>query len=160
MQFSPDGQRLLIAGAEYTAVGPRNPSVGLWRSSGERIAQLDGGTFGEFGPDGSFLTDGGAAWDAEGRLRTTLRFGDHDQTRVVAASFSNGKRRALVVSDDGTARQYLLALDDLSAVAACRVSRGLTSDEVSYFQVPTPLQFDFEHRSCPPVFSWDSAART
>jgi hypothetical protein len=43
----------------------------------------------------------------------------------------------------------------LLAVAACRVGRGLTDEEIARFSVPTPLKFDFAKRQCPPVFPWE-----
>ena len=40
------------------------------------------------------------------------------------------------------------------AWAACRVGRELTSQEIETFRLPTPVVFDIDKRSCPPVFSW------
>jgi hypothetical protein len=43
-------------------------------------------------------------------------------------------------------------MDDLLHVAACRVERGLTDEEIARFQVPTPLRLDLGLRECPPRF--------
>ena len=53
------------------------------------------------------------------------------------------------ITSDHSARQYLVELDDLLAVAAFQVGRGLTAEEIARFNVPTPLAFDFSKRACP-----------
>jgi hypothetical protein len=47
----------------------------------------------------------------------------------------------------GTARQDLVRLADLLTVAACQVSRPLTSEEIQRFAVPLPLKLDLAHRA-------------
>ena len=71
---------------------------------------------------------------------------------IISAVFSPDGRRVLTASADGTARQYLVRAEDLLAIAACRVGRGLTDEEIKRFQVPTPLLFDLDKRQCPPAF--------
>jgi hypothetical protein len=46
----------------------------------------------------------------------------------------------------------LVQVDDMLAVAACRVGRGFTAEEINRFDVGTP-HFDFATRQCPPVLA-------
>jgi hypothetical protein len=48
---------------------------------------------------------------------------------VVSAVFSPDGHTALTASDDGTARQYVVDMGDLLALAVSRVTRALTPDE-------------------------------
>lgn len=74
---------------------------------------------------------------------------------VLSASFSRTNDfRVVTASVDGTARQHMTQIKDLLLEAACRVGRELTSQEIEVFRLPTPLVFDIDTRSCPPVFSW------
>lgn len=69
---------------------------------------------------------------------------------VVRAGFSPDGQRIVTASADKTARVYLARVVDLLAVAACRVPRGLTDEEIQRFSVGMP-RFDFTRRQCPPV---------
>ncbi len=74
---------------------------------------------------------------------------------VLSASFSRpNDLRIVTASVDGTARQHMTQVKDLLLEAACRVGRELTSQEIETFRLPTPVVFDIDKRSCPPVFSW------
>jgi WD40 repeat protein len=152
-EFSPDGRHILTASLDGTAR--------LWDASGKLLTILQG-HIGEapnrgaasamFSPDGQRIltaSDDKTArlWDATGAPLATLQ--GHTDV-VYRAVFSPDGRRILTSSQDGTARQYLVNVDDLLAVAACRVGRGLTDEEIARFQVPTPLRFDFAKRQCPP----------
>jgi hypothetical protein len=63
------------------------------------------------------------------------------------ATLSPDGRRLVIASNDGTARQYLVELDDLLAEAACRVGRGLASTELAEYGVDAP-RFDMAGRWC------------
>jgi len=55
---------------------------------------------------------------------------------------------------------YPIDTQDLLAIAACRVGRGLTEEEIHGFNVPTPLHFDFAKLQCPPKLSWQEVSRS
>jgi WD40 repeat protein/energy-coupling factor transporter ATP-binding protein EcfA2 len=147
--FSPNGQHILTASGDQTAR--------LWDLRGNVFAILSGHvgsvTSAVFSPNSQHIltvSDDQTArlWDASAKPLATFR----DHTDVVnSAVFSPSGQHILTASRDGTARQYLVNVDDLLKVAACRVSRGLTDEEIQRFQVPTPLKFDFAKRQCPPV---------
>ena len=46
-------------------------------------------------------------------------------------------------------RQVLRSVEDLLAIAACQVTRGLTEKEMTQFDIATPI-FDVARRQCPP----------
>ena len=69
------------------------------------------------------------------------------------SGFSADRSRILTISGNAV-QMYAINVDDLLALVACRVGRGLTQDEIIRFQVPTSLHFDFNKRQCPPRFSW------
>jgi WD40 repeat protein len=147
--FSPDGQRIVTTSWDGTAR--------LWDLTGKELATLTGHTDGvsaaAFSPDGQRIVTASVdktarVWDLTGRELATLT-GHTDA--VTAAVFSPDGQRIVTASWDRTARQYLVRVEDLLAVAACRVSRPLTSEEIQRFAVPLPLKLDFEHRRCPPM---------
>jgi WD40 repeat protein len=105
-----------------------------------------------FSPDGQRILTASSdqtarVWDLSGKELATLR---GHTAGVRSAVFSPDGQRILTASSDGTARQYLVHIEDLLAVAACRVARGLTEQEIKRFDVGTP-KFDFEKRQCPPA---------
>jgi hypothetical protein len=148
-RFSPDGQRILTASDDATAR--------IWDLSGQLLVTLKGHT----GPinsvafsfDGKYILTASEdtstrLWASSGQLLATLQ--GHSE-EVFSAVFSPDGTRILTASADSTVRQYLVNVDDLLKVAACRVGRGLTAEEIQRFQVPTPLKFDFAKRQCPPA---------
>jgi len=146
--FSPDGQRILTASADSTAR--------LWDARGRLSTTLSGHidrvTSAVFDLDGQRILTASydktaRLWDTQGQPLATLS--GHTEA-VTSAVFSSDGRRILTASFDGTARQFIVRVDDLLAVAACRVGAGLTSYDITRFQVPTPLKFDFaKPRACP-----------
>jgi WD40 repeat protein len=152
--FSPDGQRILTASWDQTASWDKTARV--WDLSGKLQATLQGHTgtvtSAVFSPDGQCIltaSDDQTArvWDLSGKLQATLQ----GHTGIVtSAVFSPDGRRILTASDDSTARIYLVRVEDLLAVAACRVPRGLTEEEINRFDVGTP-RFDIAKRQCPPA---------
>lgn len=90
-------------------------------------------------------------WSIDGTPLAT--FSDHSGP-VRSLMFSQDGSRILTASQDGTARQYLVNIEDLLAIAACRVSRNLTNEEMERFSI-NERYFVFEERQCPPVFSWE-----
>jgi WD40 repeat protein len=86
-------------------------------------------------------------WDLAGKPLATLQ---GHTAAVISAVFSPDGQRILTASWDHTGRVYLVHVKDLLSVAACRVARGLTEDEIKRFDVGTP-KFDFEKRQCPPA---------
>ena len=149
--FSPDGQRVLTASWDHTAR--------LWDLTGQLLVTFKGHTnyvkWATFSPDGQFVLTASddhtvRLWNLQGQ--TLAIFRGHEDW-VASAVFSPDGQRVVTASRDDTSRQYLVNVDDLLAVAACRVGRGLTAEEIEQFGVGTP-RFVFEGRLCPPVFSW------
>jgi WD40 repeat protein/cell division protein FtsL len=147
--FSPSGQQIITVADDWTAR--------LWNLDGQQVAILQGHTAkvwsAAFSPDGQRIltaSDDRTArlWDSSGKPLATLQ--GHSGP-VYAATFSPDGVRLLTASQDSSARQYLVNVSDLLQVAVCRVGRGLTTEEIARFQVPTPLKFDFDKRQCPPA---------
>ena len=65
--------------------------------------------------------------------------------------YSSYQHVSLVVQCVALATVIAFLLAAVLAVAACRVGRGLTDEEVRRFNVPTPPSFDFSKRQCPPL---------
>jgi len=88
-------------------------------------------------------------WDvASSREVSTL--GNIGDTVIWSAVFSPNGKYVLAAAGDGSIRRYLVTVSDLLRIAACRVDRGLTQEEIARFHVPVPVQFDFARRQCPP----------
>jgi hypothetical protein len=88
--------------------------------------------------------------DALDRYPATVRTLQGHTAFLYSAAFNPDGQRILTASTDSTARLYLVHMEDLLAVAACRVPRSLTDEEIKRFDVGTP-SFDFATRQCPPV---------
>jgi hypothetical protein len=71
------------------------------------------------------------------------------------AKFSPNGKAILVISADGTARLTPIHVDDLLTIAACRLGRSLSDEEIARFQIPTTIHFEMHNRQCPPILSWD-----
>ncbi|HEX6384711.1 MAG TPA: hypothetical protein VF177_08585, partial [Anaerolineae bacterium] len=149
--FSPDGQHVLTASWDRTAR--------LWDLEGNVKAVFQGHTnvlkWAEFSPNGEVITttsDDGTVrlWNLDGEPQAILQGHEDWVARVV---FSPDGRRVATASRDFTARQYVVDVNELLGLAACRVGRPLTVEEIERFQVGT-TRFDFERRQCPAVFSW------
>jgi WD40 repeat protein len=147
--FSPDGQSILIPSYDNTAQ--------VWDVSGRKLTELQGHTApvlsAVFSPDGQRIVttsrdNTARLWDLHG-TQLAILYGH--TAPVTGAVFSPDGRQVLTASDDYTSHQYLVNVEDLLKVAACRVGRGLTDEEIQRFQVPTPLKFDFAKRQCPPA---------
>src|SRR5262249_12347068 len=100
-----------------------------------------------FSPDGQSIVT--ASWDktaivwdaASGQARATLR--GHTGP-VNTAAFSPDGRYVVTPSADGTARQYVIPIPDLLALAQSRVFRSLTPEERAIslgepLLTPTPI---------------------
>ncbi len=149
--FSPDGQTILTASDDKTAR--------LWNLQGQTIARFQGHTApvtsAVFRPDGQTIltasTDKTARlWTPQGQELVVL---PGHTAPVSSAVFSPDGQLILTASDDSTARLYLVPIADVLAVAACRVSRDLTDDEMQRFTI-RERRFVFSKRQCPPVFGW------
>ncbi len=150
--FSPDGQRILTASMDGTAR--------IWNLQGDVVAELIGHsrwlTYAAFSPDGQTVVttssdETARVWDLQGNELTVL-VGHTDIVRK--AVFSTDGSRIVTASDDGTARIWLVNREDLLAIAACRVSRDLTNEEMERFAI-SERWFVFSDWQCPPTFSWE-----
>jgi WD40 repeat protein len=149
--LSPDGQYVVTA-------GQNDPTPRLWRAGVDTYTPLVGHTGYissiMFSRNGQLILTASAdktarLWDLNGQTVAVLK-GHRDA--LDGASFSPDGRRVLTGALAGEARQYLVEPQDLLAVAACRVGRGLTKDEIERYQVGQP-QFDLAQRQCPPVLN-------
>jgi WD40 repeat protein len=142
--FSPQGRSIL------TTLGNYDQKARLWDLNGKNLAAFQG--IGEgFSPSGQYVVTYGAdttLWDLLGQRIATFQ-GFQGGGEIFSA---DGTR--ILTTSGNTAQMYAVSVDDLLALVACRVGRGLTQDEIIRFQVPTPLHFDFDKRECPPHFSW------
>lgn len=145
--FSPDGQRVVTISQDATAR--------MWDLTGKQLAVFSHTgrvVRADFSDDGQYLVTASAdqtarLWNTSGQLLATLK---GHTAALETAEFSPNGRRILTASMDGTVRQYLVDVQDLLAVASCRVGRGLIDDEINRFEVGTP-HFDFNRRTCPAV---------
>jgi WD40 repeat protein/serine/threonine protein kinase len=149
VRFSPDGQRVLTESLDQTAR--------LWDLSGQQLAIFPHSgavVHSAFSPDGQRILTGSRdqtarLWTASGKLLATFPSTTGIVNRV---SFSPDGRQILAGSQEGTVRQYLADVDDLLAVAACRIGRELTKEEIQSFDVGQP-HFALTNRQCPPARS-------
>ena len=153
--YSPDGQRIVTASEDRTAI--------IWdATSGAKLFTLQGHG-GEvfsaaYSPDGQRIVTASAdrtaiIWDAaNGTKLATLR--SHTGA-VLSAAFSPDGRRIVTASKDRTAQQHMnLSDDDMVLMAQCRFWRSFTPGESAGFGVYEPFAFSLTNRQCPPVYSW------
>ena len=130
--FSPDGTRLAAAGLESI--------VKIWDvASGEELFNITshtGPVFSvAFSQDGKyFATSSGdktaRLWDASTAQELLLVRAPDELTGV---SISPDNSQLAVAGRDGTARIYLIKVDDLIALAKTRVTRSLTPEECQQY---------------------------
>ena len=146
-QFSPNGTRIVTASTDGTAR--------LWTTDGELLTVLQGHTHwvqsAEFSLDGAHIvtaSDDQTAriWSADGKPLSIL----HGHTGVVlGAEFSPDGTRIVSASADGTVQVSPVRAADLLAIAACRLPRNLTDEEIGRFEVGA-ARFDRAAYQCPP----------
>ncbi len=150
--FSPDGHYIVTSSSDHM--------VSLWDRKGALLKTFEGhsGMVKDvaFSPDSHHIvtasTDHTARiWSLEGKQVATL---DGHTDWVNYATYSPDGKRIVTASSDGTVRQYLVEKEDMLAIAACRLGRGLTEKELQQFGLDT-THFVFEERQCPPVMSWE-----
>ena len=143
--FSPDSAKFITT---Y-----ENGIAQVWNTSGEVLFTLQGHLArvgrASFSPDGRFIVTTSydktaRLWDSNGRLQAVL---SGHTARVYRAEFSPDSRRIVTASADGTARQYFVETADIMDVAACRVGRMLSAEEITNYEIGTP-HLDGERRSC------------
>jgi WD40 repeat protein len=135
LDFSPDSSQLA------TAAPTGGMGVQFWDTrSGEEILLLPGGASIEahratFSPDGKHMITAGVnlptIWDL-GTLSKLSTLPGPNGT-VTGLSFSPDGTRLATAGRDGTARIYLLEIDDLMNLAEERLTRWFTSEECRQF---------------------------
>jgi WD40 repeat protein len=149
-EFSPDGNCIFTA---------THDTIRVWDTSGQLLSEFSPGTYTytvEFSPDSeSLLTTSYLSvicrWSLDGKLLGVLWYRNDERTMTL--TFSPGGEYVLGGTLDGKVRQYLIRPNDLLAVAACQVGRGLSAEEAATYRLGEP-RFKFEKRQCPPTFSW------
>jgi WD40 repeat protein/energy-coupling factor transporter ATP-binding protein EcfA2 len=134
----------------YLCIVDRN-IIQLWDCDGSQVARLvmsrdDRIKNVTFSPDGAkllvaFFNGLVQLWSLAygGKLLSTFK---GHTAEVNSAVFSPDGKRILTASSDGTARQFLVQVEDLLAVAARRIDRSLNKEEIARFNVQMPLKFD------------------
>jgi WD40 repeat protein len=142
IQFDRQGKLLCIVDRNSAKLWDRNGSLlaTLVTDRETRITQV---TFSSDGEHLLLATSDGIAqlWAISdgGTLQSTFK---GHTSEVNSAVFSPDGKRVLTASSDGTARQFLVHVDDLLIAAARSVGRPLDSEEMTRFNIPTPLRFD------------------
>jgi WD40 repeat protein len=157
--FSPQGLHVISTGLEYTLVGLGRSEAILWDRSGQKIAIFPGALDAIFSPDGKFVlvwyVDSNVGiYDLYGSPITTLRDVYIEDELKSALTFDARGNRLFAATADGAVQQHLLNANDLLVVAACRIGRELTADEIARYGLAAPT-FSLATRQCPPVFSWE-----
>jgi WD40 repeat protein len=149
-QFSPDGKQIVTISLDKTAR--------VWdTATGQEVAVLSGHErsvdSAQFSPDGKRIVTGecdrgngnncyeGTArvWNvATGQVEVVLR---GHKSFVNGTQFSPDGKYIVTASDDGTARVYLVHIEDLIELAKKRLTRELTCEE--------RVQYLHEDRVCP-----------
>ncbi len=140
VRFSPDGKRLATTSNDGTGI--------VWdAASGEALLTLRGhiGAVNAvaFSPDGSRLATAGQdgttkIWDAATGQELLTFYGQTDA--VAGVAFSSDGQRLLSAGYNGMVRVYLLRIEDLMALAATRLTRGLTAAECLQYLHASPVQ--------------------
>jgi len=128
--FSPDGANILAAMIEAQSASVWDIQSGELRLTVSNHTDLVGGI--AYNPDGtSFATashDGTTRlWDASTGQELLVLYGPDEGTPRVA--FSPDGSRLATQNMDGTTRIYIVAIDDLIALAQSRLTRSLTDAE-------------------------------
>lgn len=137
--MSPDGRRLITGSADKSAcvwdVETWRPMIEVSHSGWvEGLASMPNGHgFASASRDGTVRL-----WAWDGTLQHALP-GHVGGARSLV--FSPDGSSVIVGSGDGSVRIYPILIEDLLKLAAARVGRGLTDEEIAQFNVPTPLVF-------------------
>ncbi|MEI8305572.1 MAG: caspase family protein [Chloroflexales bacterium] len=72
---------------------------------------------------------------------------------VTQATFAQDTCEIIVLTDRNLIQRSVYRMPDMLAVAACRVGRGLTEQELRDFHLSGQQRFDFAARLCPPTLT-------
>jgi WD40 repeat protein len=144
------GSVLFDLEGDYLCIVDRN-IIRLWDCDGSQVARLvmsrderiKNVTFSSDGEKLLVAFSNGLVqmWSVAGGGKLLSTFKGHTAEVNSVVSSPDGKR-ILTASSDGTARQFLVQVDDLLAVAARRVDRSLNAEEIARFNLQMPLKFD------------------